>query len=102
MLADQNMGFAEGGPVNAPPMLSRGYAGGGEVSGPPGYDQVPARLTGPDGQQHEAQLTDGEFVIPADVVEVVGTGPLDDIIEKARQRKEKAAQPQHALSRRLH
>lgn len=102
MLAEQNMGFAEGGPVQAPTLQrSNAYAEGGQVNGPPGYDKVPASIQSPDGSQYPAQLTDGEYVIPADVVKVMGTGPLDDIIEKARMRKEKANQSPNAL-RRMH
>lgn len=102
MLAEQNAGFAEGGPVNvpgSPPMLTRGNPNpGGVVSGPPGRDNVPAYIEGNDGAQYPARLQDEEYVIPADVVRDVGTGPLDDIIAKSRERKSKA-QGQNALAR---
>lgn len=91
MLAEQNEGFYEGGPVNAPALGRTAYGTGGEVNGPPGVDQVPAYIEGPDGGRAPARLTDQEYVIPADVVRDVGTGPLDDIIQKSRERKQKAS-----------
>jgi hypothetical protein len=90
--------FNEGGPVNAPELGRAAYGNGGEVNGPPGVDQVPAYIEGSDGGRAPARLTDNEYVIPADVVEIVGTGPLEDIIMKARDRKQKAA-GQNALAR---
>jgi len=93
--------FKDGGPVNVPE-LGRGQpAGGGMVNGPAGVDQVPAYIESSDGVQYPAKLTEDEFVIPADVVRVIGTGPLDDIIEKARNRKEQANQSSNSLTRRL-
>jgi gas vesicle protein len=105
MLADQNAGFAEGGPVEAP-MLGRGGPPpgqgnpmpGGQVSGPPGRDRVPAVIQSPDGGQYNAQLTDDEYVIPADVVRQVGTDPLDKIIEDARASKMQSS-GQNSLTR---
>lgn len=94
--------YAEGGLVEQGPQLMRGGmlpGPAGKVNGPPGYDQVPATVRSPDGQQHPTALTDGEYVIPADVVRTVGTGPLDDIIEKARKRKEQGKQSPDALRR---
>jgi len=91
--------FNQGGMVKTPPMLQRGYAEGGTVTGPPGYDQVPAGIQQPDGSMVPARLTNGEFVIPADVVAAVGTDPLEDIIEKARSRKQQRNQPKNALTR---
>lgn len=96
-----SVGWAEGGPVNMPPTLDRGYcsggkvryAEGGEVSGPPGVDQVPATLTGPGGETMPARLSDGEYVIPKDVVDMVGTNELDEIITRAREIKQPPASP---------
>ena len=94
-----SLGYAEGGMVQ-PPQLSRGgYANGGVVTGPPGYDQVPARIVSPDGMQQETNLMAGEYVIPADVVAAVGTDPLDEIIERAREKKMKRMEPPNQLSR---
>jgi hypothetical protein len=98
MLAQQNAGFVEGGPVNAPELGRAAYGNGGEVNGPPGVDQVPAYIEGADGGRAPARLTDNEYVIPADVVQAVGTDELDDIIMRARDRKQKAA-GQNALAR---
>lgn len=102
MLAEQNAGFAEGGPVNAPNgplMLSRGAPNpGGMVNGPPGRDQVPAYIEGNNGEQYPARLQNQEYVVPADVVRDVGEGTLDDIIAKSRERKMKM-QNQNALQR---
>lgn len=92
-------GFAEGGMVETPMLARPGYAQGGTVTGPPGYDQVPAGIQQPDGSMVPARLTNGEFVIPADVVAAVGTNPLEDIIEKARARKADRNAPKNALSR---
>lgn len=60
-------------------------------------DSIPARI---DGQQ-EAALASGEFVIPADVVSLLGNGDndagaraLDQMIERIRQAKTgKTSQP---------
>ena len=96
-----DIGYAEGGPVSAPPMLSRSsYAQGGQVNGPPGYDQVPAYIEDQQGNRTPTRLTENEYVIPSDVVKVIGTGPLDDIIDRARKRKEKSTQSPNSLSRR--
>lgn len=91
--------YAEGGPVMAPELARGGYAQGGMVEGPPGYDQVPATVRSPDGAPQPAALTAGEYVIPADVVQAVGTDPLDEIVEKARERKMKRLEPPNQLSR---
>jgi len=57
---------AQGGLMSLPE--SRGYYLGGPTDGM--ADEVPARI---DGRQ-EAQLSDGEFVIPADVTSHLGNG----------------------------
>lgn len=91
--------FADGGQVNAP-TLGRGNPDGGQVNGAPGVDQVPAYIEGDDGTKYPAKLTDKEFVVPADVMKVIGTGVIEDIIEKARMRKQQANQSPNALTRR--
>jgi len=102
--SDVSWAWAEGGPVNVPTIgLDRQMPGsGGVVNGPPGVDQVPATLTAADGTKGPAALTDEEYVIPADVVRSVGTDPFDEIIEKARARRERAKQGPNSLSRRMH
>jgi len=71
--------LAGGGPASAYNRRYNGYAAGGRPANPGYYlggstdgmaDKVPARI---DGTQ-EARLSDGEFVIPADVVSHLGNG----------------------------
>jgi len=83
--------FADGGPV-----LTRGNPGG-EVNGPEGYDKVPAKIDSPDGNTYDARLTDGEYVIPVDVVMAKGTDFFDGLLAKHH----KPSSPK-ALSRRTH
>jgi len=83
--------FADGGPV-----LKRDNPGG-EVSGPAGYDKVPAKIDSPDGNTYDARLTDGEYVIPVDVVMAKGTDFFDDLLQKYHTK----SSPNKALSRRL-
>ena len=59
--------YANGGIAGA----HKGYYLGGKTDGM--ADQVPARIDG----KHEARLSDGEFVIPADVVSHLGNGNSD-------------------------
>lgn len=59
-------GYAKGGLASLP--QSRGYYLGGATDGM--ADKVPARI---DGTQ-EARLSDGEFVLPADIVSHLGNG----------------------------
>jgi len=59
-------GYAKGGLATLPE--SRGYYLGGSTDGM--ADKVPARI---DGKQ-EARLSDGEFIMPADVVSHLGNG----------------------------
>lgn len=59
-------GYARGGLASLP--HSRGYYLGGPTDGM--ADKIPARI---DGKQ-EAALSDGEFVIPADIVSHLGNG----------------------------
>jgi hypothetical protein len=61
--------YAQGGNVSAP--QSRGYYLGGATDGM--ADQIPATI---DGTQ-QAALSDGEFVVPADVVSHLGNGNSD-------------------------
>ena len=64
---DQSQGMAAGGLAS----MNKGYYLGGKTDGM--ADQVPATI---DGVQ-EARLSDGEFVIPADVVSHLGNGNSD-------------------------
>jgi len=66
-LAEENKNFAAGGLAS----MDNGYYLGGKTDGM--ADDVPARI---DGNQ-EARLSDGEFVIPADVVSHLGNGNSD-------------------------
>jgi len=68
--------FADGGPV-----LSRGMPGG-KVNGPGGVDQVPAKIHSADGNTYDARLTDGEYVIPVDVVMAKGTDFFDKMLDR--------------------
>jgi len=61
--------FAQGGNVAAP--QSRGYYLGGATDGM--ADQIPATING----TQQAALSDGEFVVPADVVSHLGNGNSD-------------------------
>ena len=66
-----NTGFAAGGIASAYNRRHNGYYLGGKTDGM--ADDVPATI---DGTQ-EARLSDGEFVIPADVVSHLGNGNSD-------------------------
>ena len=68
---DTNLGFAAGGIASAYNRRHNGYYLGGKTDGM--ADDVPATI---DGTQ-EARLSDGEFVIPADVVSHLGNGNSD-------------------------
>jgi hypothetical protein len=65
----KQLGFAQGGLASLP--QSQGYYLGGSTDGM--ADQVPASING----QQEAALSDGEFVMPADVVSGLGNGNSD-------------------------
>lgn len=67
--AYKQMGFAQGGLASLP--QSQGYYLGGSTDGM--ADQIPASING----QQEAALSDGEFVMPADVVSGLGNGNSD-------------------------
>jgi hypothetical protein len=60
------------GPPNQNPPPTAGFIGGGYIEGPTGglADEVPAAL---DGTERVA-VSDGEFVVPADVVSMMGDG----------------------------
>jgi hypothetical protein len=60
---------AQGGSISAP--QSRGYYLGGTTDGM--ADQIPATING----TQDAALSDGEFVVPADVVSHLGNGNSD-------------------------
>ncbi len=68
-----NTNFAAGGlaSMQSGQLFNNGYYLGGKTDGM--ADKVPARI---DGKQ-EARLSDGEFVIPADVVSHLGNGNSD-------------------------
>lgn len=61
--------FAQGGNVAAP--QSRGYYLGGATDGM--ADEIPATIN----NEQPAALSDGEFVVPADVVSGLGNGNSD-------------------------
>ena len=67
--AYKGFGYARGGNVAAP--QSRGYYLGGTTDGM--ADQIPATING----TQQAALSDGEFVVPADVVSHLGNGNSD-------------------------
>lgn len=67
--AYKSFGYARGGNVAAP--QSRGYYLGGTTDGM--ADQIPATING----TQQAALSDGEFVVPADVVSHLGNGNSD-------------------------
>jgi hypothetical protein len=65
----KQMGFAQGGLASLP--QSNGYYLGGSTDGM--ADKIPANING----QQPAALSDGEFVMPADVVSHLGNGNSD-------------------------
>jgi hypothetical protein len=82
--------------LNQPPMKQRMAGGGRYLDGATDgmADVVPARIS--DGQ--EARLSDGEFVIPADVVSHLGNGNSDAGAKQlhammTRVRKERTGNP---------
>lgn len=81
-LAQRNQSYAEGGIASIKP---NGYYLGGMTDGM--ADRVPASING----QQQAALSDGEFVVPADVVSHLGNGnsnagakELYDMMERIR------------------
>jgi hypothetical protein len=90
--------FAEGGMVNEEPEAFAGgglvpLAGGGKIAIGPGGgldDLIPTSING----RRAAALSDGEFVVPADVVSMMGDGSsnagarrLYDLVKQVRQEK---------------
>jgi len=67
--AYKGMGFAQGGLASLP--QSQGYYLGGATDGM--ADEIPANING----SQPAALSDGEFVVPADVVSHLGNGNSD-------------------------
>jgi hypothetical protein len=65
----RQLGFAQGGLASLP--QSKGYYLGGATDGM--ADKIPANING----QQPAALSDGEFVVPADVVSHLGNGNSD-------------------------
>lgn len=74
--------FANGGVVRAP-RRGVGYADGGKVAGPGTgtSDSIPVPVRGVNGGYGRAYLSDGEFVVPADVVKAKGTEFFNKMIE---------------------
>lgn len=69
-------GFAGGGGVGS----LGAYSDGGQMLRGPGdgmSDSIPAMIDKQNGGQQEALLSDGEFVVPADVVSGLGNGSTD-------------------------
>lgn len=60
---------------------TKGYIEGGPVEGPAGPDAVPA------------QLTNGEYVLPPDIVGYLGVQALDQLVEQTRNAIMRRAQP---------
>lgn len=82
--------FAQGGIASLP--ATQRYLGGGHIEGPGDglSDEVPAMIEG----SQPAALSDGEFVVPADVVSGLGNGSTDagakqlyDLIARVRQQR---------------
>jgi hypothetical protein len=71
-----------GVPSDLLPGFGQGYAEGGVVQGPGTgtSDSIPARVN----DRAEVRLSDGEFIIPADVVKTLGAKTFDQIIRNAR------------------
>lgn len=64
-------------------MPFRGFAEGGAVNPDGGMgDGIPAVIAGPDGTTEPALLSPGEFVIPADVVSMIGDGDTEEGAEE--------------------
>ena len=91
------LGFADGGYVDEPEAFAQGglvpLAGGGKIAIGPGGgldDLIPTTIGG----SRAAALSDGEFVIPADVVSMMGDGSsnagarrLYDLVKQIREVK---------------
>lgn len=90
-------GFADGGYVDEPEAFAQGglvpLAGGGKIAIGPGGgldDLIPTSING----RRAAALSDGEFVVPADVVSMMGDGSsnagarrLYDLVKQIREVK---------------
>lgn len=74
--------YKDGGEVQPPQAQPLSRHSGGMVDGPGGVDNVPASIQSSDGQMYDARLSDGEYVIPVDVVRAKGTDFFDALIEK--------------------
>lgn len=61
------------------PKPKSSYANGGKVVGPKGIDNVHVPSAEPGG--NAIRYMDGEYVIPRDVVEALGRGTFDQILE---------------------
>lgn len=73
--------YAAGGEVDVP---AQSPPQGGFVRGPGTgtSDSINGTVTGPDGQTYESHLSDGEYVIPAKVVNYKGVEFFDNIVKK--------------------
>lgn len=90
-------GFANGGYIDGPETFAQGglipLAGGGKIAIGPGGgldDLIPTSING----RRAAALSDGEFVVPADVVSMMGDGSsnagarrLYDLVKQIREAK---------------
>jgi hypothetical protein len=65
-------------------LVRGGYEDGGVVRGPGTgtSDSVPTDVASTDGNIYDAYLSDGEYVVPADVVMQKGTEFFDGLIDK--------------------
>lgn len=73
-----SMNSAQVGSPAGDAMIDNAYQHGGLVEGPEGVDRVPATVDG----ANPARLSSGEYVIPEDVVEKLGTNHFDKLIEQ--------------------
>lgn len=64
------------GPEALQDLIAKVQGGGGEPQGDGMSDSVPASVSGPGGSE-PAALSEGEFVVPADVVSGLGNGSTD-------------------------
>lgn len=97
-IAASAMGWAEGGPVDKSALPMEGeYQAAGEYDAKMGYKDIgtqDGQVSGPGGPKDDlidARLSDGEYVIPAEVVARKGTEFFDRLVEKT---KEGIPQPQ--------
>jgi hypothetical protein len=80
------------GPDALRDLIQQVQGGGGAPQGDGMSDSVPATVTGQNGQSEPAALSEGEFVVPADVVSGLGNGSteagaqqLEGMMQRTRQ-----------------